>query len=67
VWPTVYYRDVFAKNSEDALVKAIRDGLDLKQTDADGLSFPTASIHYGTEKVMETCVDAGATNKSCVS
>ena len=53
------FRDVLAENSSDAIVDAIKNGLDLGIEGSDRIDFLSTALRYGTKEVVQACVDMG--------
>jgi ankyrin repeat protein len=59
------YKDVFANNSEEALISAVKNGLSVYLRNRDGeygdyQTFYDAAIRYGTPGIVKACIEAGA-------
>lgn len=60
-----YYRDVFKNNSEEDLMRAVKNGLDV-YTENDGnehgkkMTFYEAAIAWGTPELVKACIETGA-------
>ena len=56
------FREMFAENSSDTIVNAIKNGLDLGIQDFNGEKFLDAALKYGAKEVVQACVDVGIYN-----
>ena len=57
--PGRFFKDVFNKNSAEAIADAIKNGLDMSLEDEGKESFLIAAMRYGASEVVQALVDRG--------